>query len=333
MCAYCSSMVALLVALLCSPALAGYRVDAQSIEIGDWRFIPIVEVDDDNPTNPAAPAEVHSFVALLNPTLIEGDLIAAIWYARDPAQPTGWDSVAWDTQDQWAVFGFVQGYLNMPESDADNWESDQPRPQTIASAGVPKKYYRGMLDDDPINQQVGNDPARDALVELLVDVTHKAANVEVDKESIQRAGLLLDAMGEGIKAGRQGLDPIAAFDGAIAGIIPLCFESTWVTVPASPWSAPPAAAGWVLDHQQNANGACLNCWYRRIYAVSQTRTVTHRDNDCGYTVCNQTRTKWVNELGFVACAFVSGVCPTVFAGTPTITDTSTSVGDWTPSCP
>ncbi len=318
-----------MIAFWSSPALAGYRVDSQSIEIDQWRFIPIIEEDGVNP------ATVHSFVALLDDGAIEGANIAAIWYAKDANSPTGWESVAWEGvggQDHWAVFGFVQGFLNLPADSWENWETDQPKPSVIESAPPPVGYYRGMFETDPLSEIVGDDPARDQLIDALVENAYAAASLEADRQSAEYGAAILGAMSKGIEDGIQGLDAMAAMDAQLVGVIIPCLPRTYPGTPSA-WSPPPGNAGWVYDHTENSNGQPVACWYRRIYAQSRNRTKTHWYLDCSASTCFQTQTRTVEELGYVSYTFLTG-CPAVLSGAPIIDNTQTVIhlNAWTPEC-
>lgn len=309
-------------------ALGGYRVDSQSIEIDQWCFIPIIEDDGVNP------ATVHSFVALLDDGAIEGANIAAIWYAKDANSPTGWESVAWESQDHWGVFGFVQGFLSLPADSWENWETDQPKPSVIESASPPIGYYRGMFETDPLSEIVGDDPARDQLIDALVENAYAAASLEVDRESAEHGAMMLDAFGAGVEHGIAGHDGEELAHTLIAQGGGTCTVRRWYG-PASAWTLASGTQAWSeTGETKTANGAAIGCWVQMLYTESRTRTCTRRNANCTITTCTQTQVKSTLNRGWCPSALpcLSGNPAT--CTTPTAEDGYPHVwtSGWSPQC-
>lgn len=326
--------LAALLTLLCAhPAWAAYRVDSQSIEIGDWRFIPIVEDDGVNP------AEVHSFVALLDDGAIAGSRIGAIWYAKNPSTATGWESVAWESpggQDHWGVFGFVQGYLNIPEGDWENWDTDQAKPAVIESAGVPVGYYRGMFESNPLNEIVGDDPMRDQLIDALVENAYEAAQVEVDRESAEHGKMLLDAFSEGVEFGIAGGDGEELANSIILQAGGSCTVKRWYGA-ATAWALASGSQDWKeTGETKSQNGAQVGCWVHMFYSESRTRVVTIRHTNCAITTCTQTQVKTTLNRGWCPSAVPCTAGDPATCAAPTIDDDggypSVSQSGWSPQC-
>lgn len=317
---------------VCSHVSADKRVEAQSIEMDGWTFIPIV---DDAGTPTTDDDTLHSFVALLDPSLVQGNQIAAILYAKDDEAEGGWRGAAWTTQDQWSVFGFMRDAYAISGDDADYWETTQPRPSIIESAPPPEPYRRGLFENDPLDEQVGpDDPARQAMVEVLVLAGYQAANLKIEEADLYAdSALVLGALEYGVLAKRvDGLDPEAAANGQVVAGLGWCVPWTWTTYGA--WTGT-GSGPWTLIGSAGIGvpgSIPLSCKYQRTFTQTQTCSRLHRWFHCAYTTCFQSRTRTVVETATCDDPEQELSCPPQPVGNVTTVAASGEPTSWTPSC-
>lgn len=163
------------------------NVSSSRILIGDWMFVPIYTRDDDQTI------DIVSFLAVLDGRRVNGDNITSIWYL---AEPGGWGSYAWTSQDPRIAAESIKDALQIPNTQDRKWGFPPTVNETFHEPVLPISYENGFFADDPILDTVENFPDRDAVVSVLVKSGYPAANVGVEWAASCTTAVRLDAISQ-----------------------------------------------------------------------------------------------------------------------------------------
>lgn len=144
-----------------------YHVASSKVIEGSWRWAAIYSED-------GADRQVHSLLAILNPSAKVGDNLQQVWYIRG----TPWTSQTWTDPDPWVAINFIKSELGIPDSEDANWEVCTSSGTTQMAA--PVGYARGVVATDPMALALASSPNRNQLIQQLVAMGHPAANITLD---------------------------------------------------------------------------------------------------------------------------------------------------------
>lgn len=128
-----------------------YAVSSLRLEAQSWTYVPLLartQLPDGSSTTAA-----HSVLAIPDPATRTGDNFIALWYTPDPAQPTGWSAVAWNTRTSLEkVYAQIADQLNIPDDPAlDEWPYvPELSTQEIFADDLPFPLANGVAADDPL---------------------------------------------------------------------------------------------------------------------------------------------------------------------------------------
>jgi len=278
----------LAVALCVTPkvATAQMSVSATQIHLGDWILTPILAA----PAPPGALAHVHSFLALLDKDTVTGNNITSIWYIRGADDNSAWQAMAWDSQSQWDAIYRLKLDLGIGDEWDSRWATKDPKPGTPpASPPSPVEYIKGVFTTDPLAGMIALMVDRDELVEILVNLGYKAADVPLEKALVVgecQDRYVLTSFAKTIE-GVEASATSSVADGVAAGhaylatkCAAICFPYVTVGpwVPTSPITWTPAP--WVFIFCTPTVGGCSSCNYTAEVCRGVTRTWTFTWPNC-----------------------------------------------------
>ncbi|MBA4039611.1 MAG: hypothetical protein C0468_04695 [Planctomyces sp.] len=149
-----------------------YAVSSLRIEAQSWTYVPLL-ARTQLPDGSSATA-AHSVLAIPDPATRTGDNFIAVWYTPDPAQPTGWSAVAWNTRTTLdKVYAQIADQLDIPDDPAlDEWPYvPELSAQEIFPEDLPFPLANGVDADDPLAPALGVLPpeTQGEILEVMAD--------------------------------------------------------------------------------------------------------------------------------------------------------------------
>lgn len=149
-----------------------YAVSSLRIEAQSWTYVPLL-ARTQLPDGSSATA-AHSVLAIPDPATRTGDNFIAVWYTPDPAQPTGWSAVAWNTRTTLdKVYAQIADQLDIPDDPAlDEWPYvPELSAQEIFPEDLPFPLVNGVAADDPLAPALGVLPpeTQGEILEVMAD--------------------------------------------------------------------------------------------------------------------------------------------------------------------
>lgn len=266
---------AMSVCLATSVAVAEVRPADAYVEMGNWRYTPILDSNREG-------SPVTGFMGLLNPSVSVGNNITAIWYTRDNAGV--WTSKAWVSEDEWKVIEAVKAATGISSSYDSDWATWGPKSQAVApSAQTAALYDKGFLVGDPVGDMARQSEQYNEIVEFLKDVGYPAADVKFEKDNPDQCqpvyflNWMSSVATAAVAASRTESSVATAVSSLACGSDWLWPHWTWTTVPAPAWgpTAPPSTTpgDWTWkDYGLYPLSTLGYCGYE--YTVTQTRSRT-----------------------------------------------------------
>lgn len=154
-----------------------YAVSSLRIEAQSWTYVPLL-ARTQLPDGSSATA-AHSVLAIPDPATRTGDNFIAVWYTPDPAQPTGWSAVAWNTRTTLdKVYAQIADQLDIPDDPAlDEWPYvPELSAQEIFPEDLPFPLVNGVSADDPLAPALGALPpeTQGELLDTMADYGYGA---------------------------------------------------------------------------------------------------------------------------------------------------------------
>lgn len=283
-----------------------YRPSDVRITLGSWTLTPIVvSVGDLSP-------RVHSFLAFVDKNQVSGQNLTSVWFVRRDPGVGGWQAFAWEGTDQWQAISYINSVLSIAPAYDAVWRTSDPKPDVMPSSPeVPKEYDNGVLVIDPLSAYLSASSSRDALVEVLVSLGYKAADIPFEKFQLTdqcEGDEIIDDLTQGVEAdeaiqGDAGGVFIASNGLAVTCGTVWCLPWTWV-VPSGPWG------GWVNTPDSTLTGDCTlgtppnqatGCRYRVTHTRYRPMTVYHQTPLCVITI--------VRTFNISECYTIITCCP------------------------
>lgn len=301
------------------------------IQVGDWTLAPVVQHGQSG--NPV----VHSFLALVDQGAVPDTSIKAVWYVRNGGGVGVWTAKTWDAPNQWEAIKFVKLSLDI----GDEWDSvwptsDDPSDLPVELQEVPSDYVSGLVDNDPLLGLLTT-PERDMLIEVLVAVGYKAADIPFEKTTYTgqcSSENVLTAYAIGIDAGLNATPETSAATASAAtessmtslcGSWPFCFprytRGPWTLVLPSVWAPGP----WIYDFCSPTIGGCSACTYHTDICRAWTRAVVIVWPNCNTTTVARAGSEcWAYTL--TCTNSDGGACPPTPNCVPTPMPTTPPLG-------
>lgn len=280
---------------LATSVAAEVRPADASVEMGNWRYTPILDSNREG-------SPVTGFMGLLNPSVSVGNNITAIWYTRDNAGV--WTSKAWVSEDEWKVIEAVKAATAISSSYDSDWATWGPKSQAVApSAQTAALYEKGFLLGDPVGDMARQSEQYNEIVEFLKDAGYPAADVKFEKDNPDdcQPDYFLNWMSEvttaAVAASRTESSVAAAVSSLACGWDWLWPHWTWTTVPAPAWGPTPAGPpalgpGWSAPVQTPNGTSADNCTYTAtVVPQTRTRTRVRKYAGMGTATCVETQTR------------------------------------------
>lgn len=317
-------LASLLVGANASSAFAEVKAGESYVEMGDWRYTPILD------TNRAG-QPVSGFLGLLSPAVSVGGNITAIWYSRDAAG--AWTSKAWIAEDEWKVIESIKAASGISSVYDSNWAAWGPKSLSATPSGQTAALYeKGFLVGDPVGDFARQSEQFNDVVEFLKDAGYPTAVVKFEKENLEQCepNYVLNWMSSVATVTESNVKTEASVSSAMSALACgwdwLWPHWTWTTVPAPAWGPTAPASTTPGDWTWKEYGlyplsSTGYCAYE--YAVTQTRTRTRVRSYLGEgtATCDETQTQSCTYR--MECLHdaggSNGSCPT----TPTCSTTPT----------
>ncbi|MFN7019960.1 MAG: hypothetical protein ACK4WH_01365 [Phycisphaerales bacterium] len=252
-------------------------------------------------TPTSGPPCVDSFLALVDSPTVPGTSLRSVWYKRtSPALGGGWEAKAWESENQWEAIKYVKLELGIGDEFDGIWPTtDDPEPVPEELPEIPTDYVSGLKANDPLAGVLVL-PGRDLIVEVLVAVGYKGADIPFERaEYADVCGFetVLDAFALGADdslsvppeqvaevAHASAQSRLASACGYLF-CFPRVTYGPWVPVMPVVWTT----AGWIFELSTPTIGGAYMCDYYRLICRTQqrARVVTHWD--CTTTTTFPTR--------------------------------------------
>lgn len=267
---------------------------------------------------PSVQPRLHSFLALRDKETVTGNNIASIWYIRGQDDDSAWQAMAWDSQNQWDAVYRLKLDLGIGDEWDANWPTKDPKPVAPPSAPLsPVEYFKGVFITDPLAEMIALMEDRDELVESLVNLGYKAADVPLEKalvvgqceERFVLTSFAKTIEGVEVSATSTVADGVAAGQAFLATkCAAICFPyltvGAWVATPPGTW----AAAPWVFAFCTPTLGGCSACNYTTEVCRPVTRTWVFVWPNCSTsTIIDNANECWSQSLLCLNPA--GGACP------------------------
>lgn len=329
---YTALIIAVTVICNARAAVAQMVVSATQIQIGDWTLAPIL-------TGSGQEQRVHSFLALLDQDAAAGENITAVWYIRGINDDSDWQPKAWSSQDQWDAINAVKAELGIDDESDLYWPTKDPKPVLSPPLLEPVDYIKGVLALDPLAGMIAVMEDRDELIEHLVELGYKAADVPLEKALLIgdcQEKWVLTSFAKTIEAVEA--SPLSSVvDGVTAGqaflatkCAAICFPyltvGPWLVTPPGTWIPGP----WVFDFCTPTIGGCSACTYHADVCRPVSRTWVFVWPNCSTSTWTTTSTQcWTASLMCLNTA--GGACPAAPAcATPALGAPPAGVPIWMP---
>lgn len=270
-------------------------------------------------TPTSGPPSVDSFLAIVDSPTVPGTSLRSVWYKRSsPVLGGGWEAKAWDSENQWEAIRYVKLELGIGDEFDGIWPTtDNPELLPEERPEIPTDYVSGLKANDPLAGVLAL-PGRDLIVEVLVAVGYKAADIPFEKaEYADACGFetVLDAFAIGAEAGYS-VSPnnaaeamasatqasLAASCGA-AWCIPWITSGPWALVLPVTWTSGP----WIGPQCTPTIGGCSACTYWTDICRKWTRNHFFVWPNCSTSTWTTTTDEcWRYTL---VCSNTGGSCP------------------------
>lgn len=287
-------LASLLVGANASSAFAEVKAGESYVEMGDWRYTPILD------TNRSG-QPVSGFLGLLNPAVSVGGNITAIWYSRDAAG--AWTSKAWIAEDEWKVIESIKAASGISSVYDSNWAAWGPKSLSATPSGQTAALYeKGFLVGDPVGDIARQSEQFNDVVEFLKDAGYPTAVVKFEKENLEQCepNYVLNWMSSVATVTESNVKTEASVSNAMSALACgwdwLWPHWTWTTVPAPAWGPTPAGPpalgpGWSPPTPGSNGTTAGNCTYTATVTQSRTRTRVRNYVGIGTATCVETQTQ------------------------------------------